>query len=230
MNKTIIILILNVAVIITALVGLYIAFAYNLGLGMRGVEANSTRGIAGSLILIGIPVLAILSIVFSHIDHSNRAYLWAVLPIGIGIAIYAFLTIQDIQNKKETASLVESELAQNTVRYADRKKFVNSFSKAYVCSAIGDEESFLTIDTEKKLIVHVSLSKDALGAPEISASPVGIISGHTLKTYVYSHDNNKIYEDCKDSNEKTIYENYTVVDTPSLNPDDFISDKYQNFQ
>jgi len=177
------------------------------------------------LLLIGIPVVFVVSLVFSRASFTSNHMLWAWLPIMyIGSMFILFPVVNQFMNQ---------HIAQVHASYIERTEakipaFLNTVTKDFTCSTMGNagRTDFITIDKDQGVLIYVTS-----GRGFVRPSLLGRLSGNTLELFseIVSPDMaqdspdpwlvrnyHRYLDPCVTNDGKTIFDLYTVVyDGPS---------------
>ncbi len=212
-----------ISVVITLGFGMYIFLVgYAGSFNSTGPSSNSLSSISTALFIFKILVIVtLLGVLASQLDHSERAVIWAYLPIVtfiLGIIFIIASGISRVSNENKNISTKE-KLMQNKIA---------TFSRDYICPAdlsTGLSEMFITLDEENNTLVYtiVEGAKDKIY--NVEKNPVGKIIGKNLELF-YNPEGKKPFSDCLDKNNKSIHNNYTVIYKGEQNYLDYKLEKY----
>ncbi len=197
-----------ISICLTLGFGAYIFLAgYAGSFNTTGPSSSSASFLSTALFIFKILVIVtLIGVLASQLDHSERAVVWAYLPIVafiLGIIFIVASGISRISNENKNISTKE-KLMQNKIA---------TFSRDYICPAdlnAGLSEMFITLDEENNTLVYtlVEGSKDKIY--NVETNPVGKIIGKNLELF-YNPEGKLPFNDCLSKDRKTIHDDYEVI-------------------
>ena len=215
------IIIINIIVGLSAVGWVAYMFLSSYGAAFGSASGQSAWDKMPGFVTWSVVLVAILSIILSHVDRS-RGLLWALIPFVWIVAMYVYILVLGNNYKSEFIKAGRKDDTTNLTHFA-------TISHDYVCKQrpSGSDgftppvlDYFLTHDTANKTLVSIKV------APwnGVEVSPFGKINGTTLETF---YDNKLELPDCVDKNGKTIADNYKVVYKPDQKYEDYHLEKYE---
>lgn len=171
-------------------------------------------------------LVVILSIVLSRIDHSGRAFIWAVAPLVYMVVLAPFMPVQSHITKNKWDKQMQ-DIKQEKLAKVNEK--LPTISKEYVQPSnrleSGVRESFITINKENNVLIEVKVISTSDAG--IDALPIGKINGGTLEVFNEQMINKQYFGAYVNAQGKTIYDTYRVVYKPNQNIEEYHLEQYE---
>lgn len=147
-----------------------------------------------------VAIIGLLSIVFSHSDHSKKSLIWALIPVVSVIVYVSFFYIQE-------------HLSGNSLQQARKDsaaRIMNDTPRDFICKNSNEniKEVFLTIDKTTGFLVELRFPIDTT---YVSVIPrvLGKVENTTLLLPNKNRDATG-FESCVDSDGKTIFDKFKI--------------------
>lgn len=190
--------------IVAAIVGVSALAYLTLAALAQGFSSASGRGPLTQLTtgwVLMVPAVSILSIILSRFMKDTSPWIWALIPVIAGIALFGRIQFLSTQHSNQFKLAVQQDVQNDELRLSRiglQKLFILKESAYY--------EQFLSFDNELQIFVHVIRSR-----PGLSFDAFGKKNGAAIEVYdpeIFRQ--NLPFKDYLDHSGKSIHDYYEL--------------------
>jgi len=216
-------LILNITSLLASLA--WVAFMYITALGKAFGSLNPGNNYFNNLpsyVFLSPPIVAIFFIILSRVISDKKiSIILAIIPFVWILVCYLVL----IGAKTKTTAKIVTEDRENDKKIEVLVEKMAVFSHDYVCKKNPQDASnvldeFFTYKKESNTMVHIKITY----FDEYDIYPLGKVNSDNFE--LFYDFKQKDLPDCRDINNKTIFDNYNVIYKPEQKEEDYNLSEY----